>query len=327
MRASKLLLAATLCCVATLAQAAGFRFIEVAADASGPALKGAVWYPCAAAPGEVDLGPVTLPAVKNCPVEGEKLPLVVISHGRGGWFAGHHDTAETLADAGFVVAAISHAGDTGRDMSRTGDLSILKQRPSDIKKLIDHMLGAWPEAARIDRERIGFFGFSRGGYTGLVVIGGNPDLRKGLALCPEGVRFRMCEQLRADEIPAGPFAHDPRIKAAVIADPAFGLLFDREALKDATVPVALWASAIGGDGVTPESIAAIGQNLPAKPEYRVVKNSGHFAFLAPCSPGQAKAAPEICVDAPDFDRVAFHKELDAEAVAFFRAHLGEGRQP
>jgi dipeptidyl aminopeptidase/acylaminoacyl peptidase len=32
------------------------------------------------------------------------------------------------------------------------------------------MLGASPAASRIDPERVGFFGFSLGGYTGLVPI-------------------------------------------------------------------------------------------------------------------------------------------------------------
>jgi hypothetical protein len=63
---------------ATLAQAAGFRFIEVPADADGPALEGAMWYPCAEPPGEIELGKITLPGVKDCPIVGEKLPLVVI---------------------------------------------------------------------------------------------------------------------------------------------------------------------------------------------------------------------------------------------------------
>jgi len=38
-------------------------------------------------------------------------------------------------------------------------------------------------ASTLNPEHIGFFGFSRGGYTGLVVAGGNPDLRKLTALC------------------------------------------------------------------------------------------------------------------------------------------------
>jgi hypothetical protein len=61
--------AVLLCLTATLAQAAGFRFIEVPADADGPALKGAMWYPCSEPPGEIQLGdiatgsdPRTLPA-------------------------------------------------------------------------------------------------------------------------------------------------------------------------------------------------------------------------------------------------------------------------
>lgn len=45
---------------------------------------------------------------KGLRVNGDKLPLVVVSHGRGGDSVGLHDTAEALADAGFVVAAINH---------------------------------------------------------------------------------------------------------------------------------------------------------------------------------------------------------------------------
>jgi predicted dienelactone hydrolase len=125
----KILLAAVaiaLGLAATLARAAGFRFIEVPADADGPSLTGAMWYPCADPPGEIHLGPLTLPGVRDCPISGDKLPLVVVSHGDGGQWWGQHDTAETLADAGFVVAAINHPGDSFGDMSRSGDLAKLK---------------------------------------------------------------------------------------------------------------------------------------------------------------------------------------------------------
>jgi len=125
----------TLLLTAAVAQAAGFRFIEAPAGPDGPALTGAMWSPCSAAPGEIDLGNATLPGAKDCPIASDKLPLVVISHGRGGSFLGHHDIAETLADAGFVVAAINHPGDTASDMSRSDDLSVFTERPSDIKRL------------------------------------------------------------------------------------------------------------------------------------------------------------------------------------------------
>jgi len=70
--------------------------------------------------------------VKDCPTSGDKLPLVVVSHGRGGSLIGHHDTAETLADAGFIIAAIDHPGDTVSDLSRSGDLPVMVERPTDI---------------------------------------------------------------------------------------------------------------------------------------------------------------------------------------------------
>ena len=175
-RLGGLILIVVACLAATLAHAAGLRFIEVPADASGPALTGMVWTPCAAAPSEVALdGGVVLPGVKDCPVAGNRLPLIVVSHGRRGSFLGHVDTAAALADAGFVVAAINHPGDTARDSSRTDEFSVLVERPADMKRLTDFMLGAWKEAAVLDPKRVGLFGFSRGAYTGLVVIGGNPD--------------------------------------------------------------------------------------------------------------------------------------------------------
>ena len=115
---------------------------------------------------------------------------------------------------------------------------------------------------------------------------------------------------------------DPRIKAAVIADP-FAVFFTPDSLGAVKVPVQLWASERGGDGVAPESVAAVDRSLRAKHEYRVVPNSSHFAFLIPCPPALAKAVPEICTDAPGFDRAAFRRRFNADVLAFFRAQLGD----
>src|SRR5260370_19766113 len=319
MYACKLLGAIVLCLTATLAQGAGLRAIDIPADADGPALKGAMWYPCFQPSGEVDFGKFTLPGVQDCPLLGEKLPLIVISHGRRGNFVGHNDTDEVLADAGFVVAAIDHPGDTVFDLSRTDDLSIYVQRPNDIKRLIDFMLGASVFASNIDHERIGLFGFSRGGYTGLAVIGANPDWSIVTQLCPQ-FTTHVCEQIRAKQFPAQHVTHDPRIKAAVIADP-LTVFFTSESFAAVGIPVQLWASELGGDGVLPHTADMVDKNLPSKHEYHVVPNAGHFAFLAPCPPALAKEVPQICVDANGFDRVSFHRQFNAEVLVFFRTNL------
>jgi len=322
MYAWKLLGAIILCLTATFAHSAGIIVVDVPAAAEGPALEGAMWYPCPQRPGEVPLGKLVLPGVKDCPLPDRKLPLVVISHGRTGNFAGHHDTAEVLADAGFIVAAVNHPGDAVTDLSRTDDLSIYVQRPNDIKRLIDFMIDKLALASNIDRERIGLFGFSRGGYTGLAVIGANPDWAIAAPLCRQSTT-RVCEQIRGKEFPTQPVTHDPRIKAAVIADP-LGVFFTADSFASVGIPVQLWASEHGGDGVLPHSVDIVDRGLRSTHEYHVVSNAVHFSFLAPCSPALAKAVPQICTDATGFDRVAFHRQFNADVLAFFQRQLAKG---
>lgn len=318
------MLTAGCCLVATAAQATGLRLLDVPADSDGPALRGMVWTPCAAPPSEVALGGgAVLPGVKDCPIKGNRLPLILVSHGRGGSYLGHIDTAAALADAGFVVAAINHPGDTARDSSRTDEFSVLVERPADIKRLTDFMLGAWTEAAVLDPKRIGLFGFSRGAYTGLVVIGGNPDFGALAPLCDKGgVTTRKCQAIREGRVPIAAAVHDPRIRAAVLADPpVFEGLFNPERLANVTIPVLLWRSALGGDGVVPDAVDALEQMLPQRPDYRIVSNSSHFSFLAPCPSKLAEAAPILCTDPPGFDRKVFHDAFNDTAAIFFRKNL------
>ena len=320
MDARKLLAAIALCLATTLAHGAGLRAIEIPADPEGPALTGAMWYYCSLPPGLVEIDKFTLPGVKDCPMAGGKLPLIVVSHGRKGVFVGHLDTAEVLADAGFIVAAINHPGDNASDLSQTDDLSVYVERPNDIKRLTDFMIASSALAANVDRERIGLFGFSRGGYTGLVVIGANPDWDSVTAFCRQSTAH-TCQQILRKEYPAQPLTHDPRFKAAVIADP-LTLAFSPASFAAIKIPVQLWASEFGGDGVAPHSAVIVEENLASIHEYHVVPNAGHFAFLAPCPPALAARAPAICVDAAGFDRVAFHRQFDADVLEFFQTKLG-----
>ncbi|MGD1878162.1 MAG: alpha/beta hydrolase family protein [Kiloniellaceae bacterium] len=311
---------ATLCLAASPAGAAGIQQITLPDTEGAIALEGAVWTPCAAAPETVTLRRLPLPGTANCPVVGEDLPLVVISHGARGWFGGHQDTAAALADAGFVVAAITHPDAPGRAWRA--------ERPAAIKRLVDFMLENWADHERLDGRRIGFFGFSRGGYTGLVLIGGTPDFRLAGRHCQEVPDDPICRvgpdagpPPGSAPAPAGPFTQDPRIGAAVIAAP-LGLVFSPEGLQGVSVPVQLWRPENDALARHPYNAEAVYQGLPQKPEYHVVAGAGHFAILAPCLPPQAARAPAICKDAPGFDRTAFHRAFNADILAFFRRHLG-----
>ena len=255
-----------------VALAAGIQALKVPSNGSSPALSGAVWYPCAVAPTLMKLGSFLVSAIKDCPIAGTKLPLVVVSHGRRGNFLGHHDTAQALADAGFLVAAISHPGDNAQDSSHSDDLSAYVERPADIKRLIDYLLASWRYAAAIDPDRIGLFGFSRGGYTGLVLVGANPRFSPDIGMCV-GQTSTICERVRQGK--GEPLVHDRRVKALVIADP-LSIFFTKTSFDAVGVPIQLWRSEHGGDGVTHESVAAVADELPVKADVRAVPNAQHF---------------------------------------------------
>ena len=110
------------------------------------------------------------------------------------------------------------------------------------------MLGTWPQRAQLDADKVGFFGYSRGGYTGLVAIVARPRLDAAPGPVPAAVHAPLCGEIRRNEIPATP-APAPRIRAAVIVDPLS--VFDAKGLGQVSMPVQLWASALGGDSVTP----------------------------------------------------------------------------
>ncbi len=307
--------------LAVPAGAVGFQTASVPNDGDRP-LEVGIWYPSEAPVTSQPLGLFRQMVATDGAVAGRELPLVVLSHGTGGAFFTHYDTALALADAGYVVAAVTHTGDNYRDRSHA--ILALPDRPRHISRVLDYMLGEWPDRARIDAQRVGILGHSAGGFTALVVVGGEPDLRGMPVHCTEHPDEWGCRYARQQGNPtptATKWIHDTRIRAAVVVTPALGPDFTPERLAQIKVPIQLWRAA--DDQVLPQPwhAQAIYDALPTKPDYRVVGNAGHFAFLAPCSAALAQIAPDICRDAADFDRTAFHREFNAAVVAFFNTSL------
>ena len=319
--------AVALSMLVTTASGAGFQH-GYAADPDGKPLEVGIWYPSEGQPGPLMQGPTTMTVVANGPVAGRALPLVVMSHGTGGSYLGHDDTAIALADAGYVVAAVTHAGDNYADQSRSTDVF---DRPRQISRVIDHLLSVWNGHARIDPERVGIFGFSAGGLTALIAIGGVPDLSRVRPMCALHPTDFACEMiLRAGvplDLPTAVAARDLRIKSAVIAAPALGYAFAPDGLKNVEVPVQLWRAELDAVLPQPRYAEAVRLALPVAPEYHVVPGAGHFDFLAPCSDALASIAPAICARSPTFDRVAFHRTFNADVVRFFDDAMATRREP
>jgi predicted dienelactone hydrolase len=329
------LFAAFLLLLAPAARASNVGFEELKiANGTGAPLTVGVWYPTETAASPQPFHLFTQTVAPGAPPAGERLPLIVFSHGTGGWYGGHVDTALALAHAGFVVAAVTHTGDNYQDQSQAG---LIWQRSAHIHRLIDYMLAEWPAHARLDPSRVGMFGFSAGGFTTLVVAGGVPDLTRVPAHCQAHPAYFDCGVVKrfgsdallalVAKLPPSVFVHDPRVRAAVVAAPALGFTFGREGLKGVTIPIQLWRDENDHILPAPEYADAVRADLPTPPEFHLVANADHYDFLAPCTPALAKAIPdpEICASRPGLDRAAFHERFDAGVVGFFQRTLTASR--
>ncbi|ARN19410.1 alpha/beta hydrolase family protein [Piscinibacter gummiphilus] len=313
-------LALALLSAAACAAEAGYERVKVP-DGDQPPLDTAIWYPTTAEARSTDLGPFTLPIAMGAPVVGKGLPLIVMSHGNGGSALSHHDTAVALAQAGYVVAAVTHTGDNHADRSREVSMA---DRPRHVSRAIDFVLTQWRAKPQVDPARVGVFGFSSGGFTAVAVAGGVADLARVGPHCQAHPRDYACLVIAKD--PAGAIAagtggplsgRDPRVRAAVVAAPALGFTFSRESLAGITLPVQLWRA--DADTVLPSPWYAepVRDGLGTPPEYHPVPDAGHFDFLAPCTLRFSLMAPPLCSSQAGFDRAAFHREFNAAVVAFF----------
>jgi predicted dienelactone hydrolase len=306
-----------------LAEQVGFSLVE-APDPPGEALKVGVWYPTTASPSDQRLGLFTQVVAPNAAVDGRSHPLIVISHGNGGSLEGHYDTALALARSGFIVAAMTHTGDNYKDQSRATQLA---DRPRAVHAVIDYMLAAWPGYAAIDPDKIGVFGFSSGGFTALVSVGGIPDLTRVAPYCAEHEAVYACQVLKQHPvstdhpIPVEAWVADRRIKAAVVAAPAIGFTFRGAGLSNVNLPIQLWRAENDHILPSPDYVEAVRDALPHPPEYHVVAGADHFDFLAPCSEALARAVPVICQEQGGFDRAAFHTMFNQDVVRFFEQTL------
>ncbi len=297
-------------------------------DSQGEAIEVGIWYPSNGQSSPHALGMFSQTVAVNSEVSGESLPLVLISHGTGGSLASHYDTAIALAGAGFVVVALTHTGDNYADQSYVGNRKDLIDRPRQVRVVLDWMLSSWGGHSSLNAGRVGIFGFSLGGFTSLVEIGGTPELARMVQLCsmhPIAPECAFVAKSHGDQLTPNAteptWVRDPRIKAAVIAAPAAGFLFGPGDLRQVGIPVQLWRA--GNDTQAPDqwNSGIIRKELPHHREDQLVPGADHFAFLAPCSNALAAAAPEICQDPPGFDRAAFHRAFNKAVVRFFSEEL------
>ncbi len=318
------------CAVASVSvQAAGFETLKVP-DEGHPDLQVGVWYPTTEPVSPTPNTEFGLQVALDAPIDKPNGGLVIISHGYSGWYAGHADTAAALADAGFIVAAPSHTGNTWSDMSSPPAKWVL-DRPRHISAVIDHMRSTHKFASLIDESRIGVYGFSAGGYTAVGLIGGVPDFSAATLHCEQYPKEFVCAEglidafMKADlqSLPQDAWGYDPRISAVVISAPGWGFAYTEKSLSRVTATVQLWSGQLDDSVPTETNAARLAQRLPGTPETHWVEGASHFAFLVmPCRDAFKQEDPAeyevICGDADGFDRYKFHQDMHTEMVRFYK---------
>lgn len=285
-------------------------------DPGRPSIPVSIWYPTTAEPGFTILGTYPVRLASAGPVDGRKLPLVIVSHGNQGMASSHVDTAIALAEAGYVVVAPQHPGDSLRDTASVGGGTWFSDRARHVSRAADYVVSQWQGRGSVDPQRIGLFGFSAGGTTALMAIGGVLDADRIRSGCTDRREF-ACKLLKPDFLKAVPAVHDRRIKAAVVVAPGFGFGFRPDSLDRSNVPVQIWQGAADSNVPAATNGQAVSVMLPGRSELRLVPAATHFTFLAPCGLAAILLPKELCADPPGLDRKAFHDRFNRDVVKFF----------
>ncbi|MDF3036019.1 MAG: peptidase [Paucimonas sp.] len=315
-------------------------------------LRAVVWYPAEENSNEVEqtVGPPGMPLFKlgaaapdatpaSAPA---KFPLVLLSHGMGGAAGQMAWLGRTLAAQGYIAVAVDHPGNNARSPHTMEGFSLWWERASDISAALDAMLADPVLGVRIDAGRIGAAGFSLGGYTMVVLAGGITEPARLRAYCATAADRATCSsppefpglveaiRKRLDEDAA--FRHafgeasrprrDSRIRAVLAIAPSLGPAFAPESLKAVSLPVALVSG--DADAVVPPKVNAeyFASVIPGA-GLSLLKDVGHYSFLASCTGNGKARLPMLCIDPPGIERDDVHARTSALAVRFFNEELNK----
>jgi predicted dienelactone hydrolase len=295
----------------------GFQRLAIS-DPGHPPIIAGVWYPTKAKPGFMLLGTGGQRVATDGPVDGDRLPLIVISHGTAGSAGSHADTATALAENGFIVIAPTHPGDTFQAASDIEPW--LMNRRRHLSKAIDAALSTWKDRRHVDPARMGVFGFSAGATTALIDIGGKPDLGRIWAQCSSKPEF-ICKTTTPGKYKGHTrtiWPSDDRIRAAVLAAPGLGFTLAPADVSGIKAPVQLWAGTADETVPIVTNAGYLAGLLGSEAEMHAVTGAVHFSFLMPCG---LLGPSELCKDPKGFDRAAFHRQFNADVVRFFKAKL------
>jgi len=308
-------------------------------DADGPVT---IFYPSRSESQPVTRGPFTLHvAWQGEPVRGNGR-LVVLSHGSGGSPWVYADLATTLVEAGFVVAMPEHHGDNYKDLSTPGPES-WKRRPVEVSHAIDMVAQDQRFGSLLTLDRVGMYGMSAGGHTGLSLAGGrwspaqlkqhcDAHLAEDFHGCVgpvtrltggvlDGVKKTIATWVNDWKLADATWYtyQDQRIAAVVVGVP-FAADFDPVSLASPRIPLAI-IGARQDRWLRPQFHSdAILQACRTCDRLADLATGGHGALLSPLPPDLSGLVADLLNDPPGFDRAEVPPVYE-KITEFFHRHL------
>lgn len=289
--------------------------------------------------------------------DGQRRPLVLLSHGSTGLGLSLEWLAVNLAAHGYIVAAVNHHGNTIAEGGLLAQgFGLPWERADDLHAVLDDLLNDPEFGPVIDRTRIAAAGHSAGGETVIALAGGRYNRPALMAYCasPASHGDGTCEPRAAvkesiadierlsQEDPAvaaslkraHAYHGDTRVRAIFAMAPAMGPAFARDDLKSVTVPVDI---VVGTDDDTAPMRANARRyaTLIRGAHLEVLPGVRHLTFSSQCT-AQGIAQLEGCRDGPGVDRTMVQQHVADAAFAFFesawrrpatRLTSGGGRAP
>ncbi|TWX72442.1 alpha/beta hydrolase family protein [Colwellia sp. C1TZA3] len=220
---------------------------------------------------------------------GDKFPLVVISHGYTGYRTLMYYLAEHLASHGYIVAAIDHTDSTNAEIDMinspyAGFFSTLINRSRDQQFTLNYLTSTPNFASTaIDNTEAGLIGYSMGGYGAINTVGGCYNFNSASASTFTGIKdpkqlqkvvtlLNSCAGGQYENIEV-----DPRWQAVIAMAPWGGQhkLFSPEALSTINTPI-LYVAGDLDDVSGYDGIKSLYKQTGSKDKYLLTyKNARH----------------------------------------------------
>lgn len=304
-----------------------------------------LWYPAPHSSVELEWRVGVFRFGQNTPnapfKDSQRRPLVVLSHGTGGTAAQLSWLAERLVQAGYLVAAVNHHGNTAAEEKAWPHGFVLPaERARDLSALIDRLLADEEIAPHIDSNRIVAAGFSIGGYSVLAAAGAHLGFADRQRRCANGSGNPVCNlppeagfsegdvrtlassdaafvaALLRDELQFS----DPRIRAVYAIAPAFVSLMEKKDFPSPGIPIRVVLAEGDRQILLSQTLRSVEKHA-ALATVMTIPDAGHYAFLAPCTLRGRLLVRSLCKDPSSIDRAGLHNRVGSDAAAFFDASL------